>query len=66
MGWKKDGSGLNVKRIRGMTVSQYEANLWNGSPLGKVRTRRRYGPGRRCDVAYWKRNRKEVRRGLGS
>jgi hypothetical protein len=51
MGWQRDGSGLAVKRVRGMTLPQWVATTRWVSPdrSGDARwTRRQQGNGRLC------------------
>jgi hypothetical protein len=39
MGWQKDGSGLDVKRVRGLTVGQWcEPGGWRICRGGRMRT----------------------------
>lgn len=59
MGWSKDGSGLEVKRDRGLTLSQEEASDWNRTPPEVARGWRRgiggsAHPGRASDVSWFR------------
>lgn len=56
MTWRKDGSGLDVKRVRGMTLPQREAARW-----GRPNPRCRNGRGRRCDTSWCQAERTKVR-----
>ena len=46
MTWKRDGSGLEVKRVRGMTLPQFVAATWNRDTPADARAARRRVLGR--------------------
>lgn len=63
MGWQKDGSGLDVKRIRGKTLPQSAVfGIVRADGWGVREARRHYKSGWACNVAYWRRWAQEERR----
>lgn len=65
MTWQRDGSGLDVKRVRGRTVPQCEAATWNRRNVDYPRESKRIGSGWLSDTSFahkqWQRARQRRR-----
>lgn len=67
MGWSKDGSGLDVKRIRGKTLPQWTKFNVSGAPTRRARRSYHAGLLSNADLArcVWRRERR-ARRGMAT
>lgn len=61
MTWTRDGSGLDVKRVRGMTLPQCEAATWNRRSVDSPRESKRLSAGWLSDTSFAHKQRQRAR-----